>query len=85
VEQYHTNAPMPLGALAFVGRPLGASNSQARGIAAATNALANNANLRFVQDWIRHVSVKNTVIYAQLTNGKQDEKARRIFLSWQVV
>jgi hypothetical protein len=66
VEQCHTNAPMPLGALAFVGCPLGASSLHAR-IAAAINALTNGADLRYVQDWIGHASVKKSVIYAQLT------------------
>jgi len=34
---------------------------------------------------IGHASVKNTVIYAQLTSRRRDEEARKIFLSPQVV
>jgi site-specific recombinase XerD len=51
----------------------------------ATHLLDAGADLRFVQDWIGHASIKNTVLYAQLTNRKRDEEARRIFLSSYVV
>jgi site-specific recombinase XerD len=51
----------------------------------ATHLLDAGADLRFVQDWIRHASIKNTVLYAQLTNRKRDEEARKIFMSAWVV
>jgi len=51
----------------------------------ATHLLDAGADLRFVQDWIGHASIKNTVIYAQLTSRRRNEEARRIFMSAQVV
>jgi predicted transcriptional regulator len=42
-------------------------------------------DLRFVQDWIGHASIKNTVIYAQLTSRRRDEEARKVFASSYVV
>jgi type 1 fimbriae regulatory protein FimB/type 1 fimbriae regulatory protein FimE len=51
----------------------------------ATHLLDAGADLRFVQDWIGHASINNTVLYAQLTNRKRDEEARRIFMSAWVV
>jgi site-specific recombinase XerD len=52
---------------------------------AATDLLDARADLRFVQDWIGHASIKNTVIYAQLTSRKRDAEARRVFTSPYVV
>jgi hypothetical protein len=43
------------------------------------------ADLRFVQDWIGHASIRNTVIYAQLTSRRRDEEARNVFASQWVV
>ena len=43
------------------------------------------ADLRFVQDWVGHASIKNTVIYAQLTSRRRDEESRRVFASPYVV
>jgi integrase/recombinase XerD len=51
----------------------------------ATHLLDAGADLRFVQDWIGHASIKNTVIYAQLTNRRRDEEARKVFTSPYVV
>jgi len=51
----------------------------------ATHLLDVGADLRFVQDWIGHASIKNTVIYAQLTSRRRDEEARRVFTSPYVV
>ena len=51
----------------------------------ATHLLDAGADLRFVQDWIGHASIKNTVIYAQLTSRRRDEEARRVFASPYVV
>jgi type 1 fimbriae regulatory protein FimB len=51
----------------------------------ATHLLDAGADLRFVQDWIGHASIKNTVIYAQLTSRRRDEEARKVFASPYVV
>src|SRR5918994_2603376 len=51
----------------------------------ATHLLDAGADLRFVQDWIGHASIGNTVIYAQLTSRRRDEEARRVFASPYVV
>jgi len=51
----------------------------------ATHLLDAGADLRFVQDWVGHASIKNTVIYAQLTSGRRDEEALRVFASPYVV
>jgi site-specific recombinase XerD len=51
----------------------------------ATHLLDAGADLRFVQDWIGHASIKNTVIYAQLTSRRRDEEARKVFTSPYVV
>jgi site-specific recombinase XerD len=51
----------------------------------ATHLLDAGADLRFVQDWVGHASIKNTVIYAQLTSRRRDEEARRVFASPYVV
>jgi hypothetical protein len=34
---------------------------------------------------VGHASIKNTVIYAQLTSRRRDEEARRVFMSPYVV
>jgi site-specific recombinase XerD len=51
----------------------------------ATHLLDAGADLRFVQDWIGHASIGNTVIYAQLTSRRRDEEARKVFTSLYVV
>jgi site-specific recombinase XerD len=51
----------------------------------ATHLLDAGADLRFVHDWVGHASIKNTVIYAQLTNRRRDEEARKVFASPYVV
>jgi len=51
----------------------------------ATHLLDAGADLRFVQDWVGHASIKNTVIYAQLTSRRRDEEARKVFTSPYVV
>jgi site-specific recombinase XerD len=47
----------------------------------ATHLLDAGADLRFVQDWVGHASINNTVIYAQLTSRRRDEEACRVFAS----
>jgi type 1 fimbriae regulatory protein FimB len=51
----------------------------------ATHLLDAGADLCFVQDWVGHASIKNTVIYAQLTSQRRDEEARKVFASPYVV
>jgi site-specific recombinase XerD len=51
----------------------------------ATHLLDASADLRFVQDWIGHASIRNTVVYAQLTSRRRDEEARKVFASQYVV
>jgi site-specific recombinase XerD len=51
----------------------------------ATHLLDAGADLWFVQDWIGHASIRNTVIYAQLTSRRRDEEARKVFASQYVV
>jgi integrase/recombinase XerD len=51
----------------------------------ATHLLDAGADLRFVQDWVGHASIKNTVIYAQLTSRRRDAEARKVFMSPYVV
>jgi site-specific recombinase XerD len=51
----------------------------------ATHLLDAGADLRFVQDWIGHASIRNTVIYAQLTSRRRDEEARKVFASQYAV
>jgi type 1 fimbriae regulatory protein FimB len=51
----------------------------------ATHLLDAGADLRFVQGWIGHASIGNTVIYAQLTSRRRDEEARKVFASPCVV
>jgi integrase/recombinase XerD len=51
----------------------------------AAHLLDAGADLRFVQDWIGHASIGNTVIYAQLTSRRRDAEARKVFTSPYVV
>ena len=38
------------------------------------------ADIRFVQDWLGHSNIQNTVIYANLANKTRDRKARASFM-----
>jgi site-specific recombinase XerD len=51
----------------------------------ATHLLDDGADLRFVQDWIGHASIGNTVICAQLTSRRRNEEARKVFTTPYVV
>lgn len=38
------------------------------------------AELRFVQDWLGHANIQNTVIYTSLVSKTRDQKARKHFM-----
>ena len=44
-----------------------------------THLLDASDNLRFVQDWVGHANIQNTVIYSQLSAGSRVAKAREAF------
>jgi integrase len=50
-----------------------------------THLLDACGELRFVQDWVGHKNVQNTTKYAQLTNPRRDEEARKLFADHRVV
>lgn len=45
----------------------------------ATHLLDTGADIRFVQDWLGHANIQNTVIYAQISAGSREAKAREHF------
>ncbi len=45
----------------------------------ATHLLDTGADIRFVQDWLGHANIQNTVIYAQISVGSRVQKAREYF------
>lgn len=46
----------------------------------ATHLLDAGADVRFVQDWLGHANIQNTVWYAHLVSRTREEKARTFFL-----
>ena len=46
----------------------------------ATHLLEKGAELRFLQDWLGHSNIQNTVIYTSLVSSVREEKARQYFL-----
>ena len=45
----------------------------------ATHLLDTRADIRFVQDWLGHANIQNTVIYAQISVGSREKQAREHF------
>ena len=46
----------------------------------ATHLLDAGADIRFVQDWLGHSNIQNTVIYTALISTSREAKARQYFL-----
>jgi type 1 fimbriae regulatory protein FimB len=46
----------------------------------ATHLLAATDDVRFVQDWLGHSNIQNTILYTYLTSRSREEKARKAFL-----
>jgi len=51
----------------------------------ATHLLDAGAEISFVRDWLGHVNIQNTMVYAQMTNPNRDQQARKVFISSRVV
>ncbi|MCL4395493.1 MAG: tyrosine-type recombinase/integrase [Chloroflexi bacterium] len=45
----------------------------------ATHLLEAGAELRFVQDWLGHSNIQNTVVYTFLAARVREERARDVF------
>jgi integrase len=50
-----------------------------------THLLDARGELKFVQDWVGHKNIQNTTKYAQMTNPRRNEEARKLFADHRVV
>ena len=50
-----------------------------------THLIEARGELKFVQGWVEHKNTQNTTKYAQLTNPRRDEEARKLLANHQVV
>jgi integrase len=46
----------------------------------ATHLLDASDDIRFVQDWLGHSNIQNTVVYARLVSSSRETKARKHFM-----
>lgn len=46
----------------------------------ATHLLDTSDDIRFVQDWLGHSNIQNTIIYSQLVSSSRESKARKHFI-----
>lgn len=46
----------------------------------ATHLLDASDDLRFVQDWLGHSNIQNTIVYTQLVSSSRETKARKHFM-----
>ncbi len=51
----------------------------------ATPLLNAKADLAFVKHWLGHKNIQSITVYAQLTTGRQDAAARKLFANHRVV
>ena len=50
-----------------------------------THLLSAGAGIKFVQSWVGHVDINNTLIYSQLTDLARDKEAEKVFASSMIV
>lgn len=67
------------------GIPLDKSHFHVLKHSIATHLSEAGADVRFIQDWIGHKKIENTVIYTQITNPARDQQARKLFASPMIV
>jgi hypothetical protein len=61
------------------------SNSAAENSPRTGGVVDGTVSCRVVQDWVGHKNIQNTTKYAQLTNPRRNDEARKLFASQYVV